>query len=85
MPIQKVATAALAYADYAEIITDSVHVEPAAFDAAYRAIPNLYSVTDATAATGMPDGSFQLGALQIHKKDNHVSLADGTLAGRFSL
>ncbi len=75
------ATAVLAYADYAEIITDGVHVERAAFDAAYRAIPNLYSVTDATAAAGMPDGSFQLGTLQVHKKDNRVSLADGTLAG----
>jgi len=75
------ATAALAYADYAEIITDGIHVERAAFDAANRAIPNLYSVTDATAAAGMPDGSFQLGTMQVHKKNDRVCLADGTLAG----
>ncbi len=75
------ATAALAYANYAEIITDGIHVERAAFDAAYRAIPNLYSVTDSTAAAGMPDGSFQLGTLQVCKQDDRVCLADGTLAG----
>ena len=77
------ATAALAYADYAEIITDGIHVERAASDAALRAIPNLYSVTDATAAAGMPDGSFQLGTLQVHKKDDRVSMADGTSAGSY--
>ena len=54
------ATAALAYADYAEIITDGVHVDQAAF-LAHRAIP--YSVTDATAGAGMPDGPYQLGEL----------------------
>ena len=75
------ATAALAYADYAEVITDGIHVERAAFDAALRAIPNLYSVTDATAAAGMPDGDFKLGSLAVVKKGNHVRLADGTLAG----
>jgi len=75
------ATAALAYADFAEIITDGVHVERPAFDAAHRAIPNLYSVTDATAAAGMPDGEFMLGTLQVHKKGNKVCLPDGTLAG----
>jgi N-acetylglucosamine-6-phosphate deacetylase len=75
------ATAALAYADFAEIITDGIHVEQAAFDIALRAIPNLYSVTDATAAAGMPDGNFMLGSLPVIKKGNQVQLPDGTLAG----
>ena len=75
------ATAALAYADYAEIITDGLHVERAAFDAARRAIPGLYSVTDATAAAGMPDGAYRLGPLSVEKRDDRVLLPDGTLAG----
>lgn len=75
------ATAALAYAEYAEIIVDGLHVEKAAFDAARRAIPKLYSVTDATAASGMPDGDYKLGSLCVHKKDDQVLLPDGTLAG----
>lgn len=75
------ATAALAYAEYAEIIIDGLHVEKAAFDAARRAIPKLYSVTDATAASGMPDGDYHLGSVCVHKKDDRVLLPDGTLAG----
>lgn len=75
------ATAALAYAEYAEIILDGLHVEKAAFDAARRAIPKLYSVTDATAASGMPDGNYKLGSLEVCKRNNQVLLNDGTLAG----
>ncbi|MFK7994930.1 MAG: N-acetylglucosamine-6-phosphate deacetylase [Granulosicoccus sp.] len=75
------AAAALAYSDYAEIITDGIHVDKAAFDLAHRAIPFLYSVTDATAAAGMPDGHYELGSLRIEKKGNSVILPDGTLAG----
>ena len=75
------ATAALAYADYAEIIIDGLHVERAAFDAARRAIPGLYSITDATAASAMPDGEYQLGSLWVNKVGDRVLLADGTLAG----
>ena len=75
------ATAALAYAEYAEIITDGLHVDKAAFDVARRAIPKLYSVTDATAAAAMPDGDYKLGSLTVHKQGNRVLLPDGTLAG----
>lgn len=75
------ATAALAYARFAEIITDGLHVEQAAFDAARRAIPKLYSVTDATAATAMPDGEYMLGSLTVRKTGERVLLPDGTIAG----
>ena len=76
-----IVAAALAYADYAEIITDGVHVDRAAFDVARRSVPSLYSVTDATAAAGMPDGHYQLGNLTVFKEGAAVRLADGTLAG----
>ena len=75
------AVAALAYAQFAEIITDGIHVDQAAFDAARRAIDGLYSVTDATAAAGMPDGQYPLGSLTVEKVGDQVLLADGTLAG----
>lgn len=75
------ATAALAYAEYAEIILDGLHVDRAAFDVACRAIPKLYSVTDATAASGMPDGEYTLGSLRVNKQNDRVLLPDGTLAG----
>ena len=73
--------AALALAEYAEIIPDLLHVHPGAILAALRAIPRLYCVTDSTAAAGMADGNYQLGRQQVTKCLGGVRLADGTLAG----
>lgn len=73
--------AALAHAQFAEIIPDLLHVHPGAIRAALRAIPNLYCVTDSTAASGMPDGKYMLGRQVVHKCLGGVRLADGTLAG----
>ena len=73
--------ACLAHADYAELIPDLIHVHPGAIKMALRAIPNLYFVTDATAASGMPDGEYKLGEHKVQKCANGVRLADGTLAG----
>ncbi len=73
--------AALAHADFAEIIPDLLHVHPGAIHAALRAIPHLYCVSDATAGAGMPDGAYRLGRQTVHKCLGAVRLADGTLAG----
>lgn len=73
--------AALAHAEFAELIPDLLHVHPGAIRAALRAIPRLYAVTDATAAAGMPDGSYHLGDQTVFKAQGGVRLADGTLAG----
>lgn len=73
--------AALAHAQYAEIIPDLLHVHPGAIRAALRCIPCLYCVTDSTAATGMPDGEYRLGRQPVTKCLGGVRLADGTLAG----
>lgn len=73
--------AALAHAQYSEVIPDLLHVHPGAIKAALRAIPHLYCVTDSTAATGMPDGEYMLGRQVVHKCMGGVRLPDGTLAG----
>ncbi|WP_342242025.1 amidohydrolase family protein, partial [Inquilinus sp. OTU3971] len=73
--------AALAHAEHAELIPDLLHVHPGAIRAALRAIPSLYAVTDATAASGMPDGDYRLGRHTVRKCGNGVRLDDGTLAG----
>ena len=73
--------AALAHAQYAEIIPDLLHVHPGAIRVALRAIPCLYCVTDSTSATGMPDGEYRLGRQAVTKCLGGVRLADGTLAG----
>jgi N-acetylglucosamine-6-phosphate deacetylase len=73
--------AALAHAQYAELIPDLLHVHPGAIRVALRSIPCLYCVTDSTAATGMPDGEYKLGSHTVTKCLGGVRLADGTLAG----
>jgi N-acetylglucosamine-6-phosphate deacetylase len=73
--------AALAHAEFAEIIPDLLHVHPGAIRVALRAIPKLFCVTDSTAATGMPDGEYRLGRHTVTKCLGGVRLADGTLAG----
>jgi N-acetylglucosamine-6-phosphate deacetylase len=60
---------------------DLQHVQPGA-RAAMRAIPRLYAVTDATAATGMPDGEYMLGSQRVMKCMGCVRLVLGdSLAG----
>lgn len=73
--------AALAHAQYAELIPDLLHVHAGAIKVALRAIPYLYCVSDSTAATGMPDGQYMLGSQSVMKCLGGVRLADGTLAG----
>lgn len=73
--------AALAHAEYSEIIPDLLHVHPGAITAALRAIPKLYCVTDSTASAGMPDGAYRFGSRTVTKCLGGVRLADGTLAG----
>ncbi len=75
------AGAALAHAEYAEIIPDLIHVHAGAVRVALRCIPGLYCVSDSTSATGMPDGQYRLGSHAVYKCLGAVRLADGTLAG----
>jgi N-acetylglucosamine-6-phosphate deacetylase len=76
-----VAAYALAKGRFAEIITDLVHVDGTVILAAYRAIPRLYAITDATAA-GMPDGTFEWDNRRVIKKGQRITLENRiTLAG----
>lgn len=74
---------ALGYGRYAELICDLNHVAPAMVMAAYRAIPRLYAITDATGAAGLPDGTYDFsGDHPIVKKGIVIMLEDGSsLAG----
>lgn len=76
-----VAACALARAEHAEIICDLRHVEREALRAAWRAIPNLYAVTDSTAAAGQPAGEYSLGGQPVVKQGDRMLTQDGGLAG----
>lgn len=67
----------------AGVIADGHHLHPAALDAFRRALgpDRLLSVTDCTAALGMPDGPARLGDQHVVVRDGTVRLGDGTLAG----
>jgi len=71
-----VATWALAHGEYAEIICDLNHIHAEVILLARRAIPQLYTVTDASAAAGMPDGEYRLGDRRIFKRGLKVTLED---------
>jgi N-acetylglucosamine-6-phosphate deacetylase len=77
-----VAAYALANGHYAEMICDLHHVHPTVLLAAYRAIPRLYAITDATAFAGRPDGEYRTDTRMIVKKGLRITLQNGTtLAG----
>lgn len=67
---------------YAEIIADGIHVAPAALSMFLRCkgVDRAVLVTDAMSATGMPDGTYQLGSFAVEVKDG-VALSEGKLAG----
>lgn len=73
--------AALAQADWAEVIVDGHHVDEVAFRAARRAIPGLYVVSDAIAPTGLGDGEYDLGGHPVAVRGGAARMPDGTLAG----
>jgi N-acetylglucosamine-6-phosphate deacetylase len=76
-----VAAYAFAKGRFAEIVCDLLHVDATVLLAAYRAIPRLYAITDATAA-GMPDGPIEWCGRFAIKKGKRVTLENGTtLAG----
>jgi N-acetylglucosamine-6-phosphate deacetylase len=67
-----------------ELIPDGVHVHPVAMRALYNAkgISRLILITDAMAGTGMPDGAYQLGGLDVTVAERKATLANTTtLAG----
>ncbi len=66
----------------ADIIADGIHLDPAIVQLFLKAKGPEAAVliTDATAATGMPDGRYHLGSLEVEVKDGRC-LAGGKLAG----
>lgn len=66
----------------ADIIADGVHVDPVVVDLFLRmkGPEKAVLITDATAATGMPEGHYRMGGFEFEVRDGKC-LANGTLAG----
>jgi len=75
------AACALAHAENTELIPDLVHVHAGAIRATLRTIEKVHCVTDACAASGMPDGGLTVFGKPALKRGGAVRHADGRLAG----
>jgi|SRR5579863_364418 len=66
----------------ADIIADGIHLDPTIVELflKQKGAERAVLITDATAATGMPDGRYRLGWFEVEVK-NGMCTADGTLAG----
>jgi N-acetylglucosamine-6-phosphate deacetylase len=66
----------------ADIIADGIHLDPAVVDMflKVKGVDSSVLITDATAGTGMPEGRYRLGALDVEVKDGKC-LSNGNLAG----
>jgi N-acetylglucosamine-6-phosphate deacetylase len=66
----------------ADIIVDGVHLDPAVVKivAETKGPEQTVLITDATAATGMPDGRYHLGSFEVEVRDGKCTV-DGRLAG----
>jgi N-acetylglucosamine-6-phosphate deacetylase len=66
----------------ADIIADGIHLDPSIVKlvAQAKGPDQTVLITDATAATGMPDGRYRLGSMEVDVKDGRCT-SDGKLAG----
>lgn len=69
---------------WAELICDGVHIHPATVRATFKMLGDdrIVLISDSMRATGMPDGVYTLGGLDVQVKGNRATLvSDGALAG----
>lgn len=67
----------------AEMICDGLHIHPSVIRGAFRMFgpERIILVSDSMMATGMENGTYQLGGQEVTVKDRRAVLKDGTLAG----
>lgn len=68
----------------AELICDGVHIHPSIVRATFKMLggDRMILISDSMRATGMPDGRYTLGGLEVDVVGNHATLvSDGALAG----
>ncbi len=69
---------------YAELICDGIHIHPAVVRATFRMLgeDRIILISDSMRATGMPDGQYTLGGLDVTVQGRYaVLVSDGALAG----
>ena len=71
---------------YVQVICDGVHVHPSVVKMLYKTFgpERMILISDALAATGMEDGKYVSGGLDVTVKNGVARLNDGTIAGSTS-
>ena len=66
-----------------ELICDGYHIHPSVIRAAFRLFgpERVILISDSMRATGMENGTYELGGQEVTVKDRKAVLKDGTLAG----
>ena len=66
-----------------ELITDGIHISPSMVRATFQLFGDerVILVSDSMMATGMEDGKYSLGGLDVYVTGNKATLKDGTIAG----
>lgn len=66
-----------------ELICDGMHIHPGVVRATFRMFgpERVVLISDSMMATGMENGTYQLGGQEVTMKDRRATLKDGTLAG----
>lgn len=66
----------------AELICDGIHIHPSMVRALFKLFPGRIAlISDSMRATGLADGSYDLGGQQVTVTGQLATLADGTIAG----
>lgn len=68
---------------YVELISDGIHIHPSMIRATFKMFGNdrVVLVSDGMMATGMENGTYELGGQKVTMKDRKAVLDDGTIAG----
>lgn len=71
---------------FCEVVSDGVHLHPSIVRMIYKTVgaDRMILISDAMRATGMEDGEYTLGGIDVIVKDSKATLKDGTIAGSTS-
>lgn len=81
-----IAAGAMADSVMAEVICDGIHVHETMIKCLLRLFgpERVVFISDSMRATGMPDGTYDLGGLAVSVSGPYAKLSDGTIAGSVS-
>lgn len=71
---------------YVQVICDGLHIHPSVIRMLYKMFGSdrMILISDSMRATGLSDGTYELGGQTVTVRGNSARLADGTLAGSVS-